>query len=197
MNRFGSMCMEPHSRLEPTTITDYYKVLPTGPPPIPAPHSGPQQNISLFTTSDWQTALSNTIGSISSESPSASSLALSGQTYTPLPNQSATRCQDPVCPSLNNALCIDDAGTTYGITCDSSIVGLVAFPPRVKKRRFAGNFTDCLAICDQEPGCLAADWDEQSQNCVIYGQVTGHVSKAGKVAARKVQSLGGQGYGSV
>ncbi|KAK1067530.1 hypothetical protein LTR74_006391 [Friedmanniomyces endolithicus] len=180
VNRFGSMCQPGTTASTPSLA-------------IPLPISSgtaPSSSSSYFTTSG-------------SGAPSTSI----SSTSTPFPPTTRTQCTDPVCPLLDHDVCVDAAGSTYGIICNSTLTGLVAFPPTLMQKRgedlrpreYKQTFTACLAVCDQMGGgCRGVSWSEQSGgggDCLVYGGVTGVEGRNGSVAARRLATYGQGGGG--
>lgn len=123
--------------------------------------------------------------------PSVSTSAISLQpSQTPLPYTTPTYCTDPVCPHLNNAACIDTQGSTWGVICNATLSGLIAFGTSLRERTFETTFTECLAYCDKQgEGCKGVSYS--FENCLIYGSVTGTEAQNGGIAARRLETYGG------
>ncbi|TKA81604.1 hypothetical protein B0A55_03560 [Friedmanniomyces simplex] len=152
--------------------------------------------------------LNTNIPSFAASAPASTSTS---STPTALSYTTPTHCTDPVCPLLDHDACIDAAGSTYGIICDSTLTGLVAFPPtpprqkrggKLQPREYTSTFTACLALCDQMGGgCRGVSWSEQGVgdgsggNCLVYGGVTGVEGVNGTIAARRLVTYGGSGGG--
>lgn len=107
---------------------------------------------------------------------------------SPAPYSNFTRCTDPVCPALNNKACRDAAGKTYGISCNATLSGPIVFPPRLRPRTYAADFTACLAICDREGGCHGVSYSRIGSNCLLYGEVTGTQPQNWSIAARRLDT---------
>ncbi|KAK1065520.1 hypothetical protein LTR12_004017 [Friedmanniomyces endolithicus] len=180
VNRFGSMCPPSTTASTPSLAI-------------------PQQISSATTASVGSSYFTTSVSGTPSTSISSTS--------SPLPPTTRTQCTDPVCPLLDHGVCVDAAGSTYGIICDSTLTGLVAFPPAVKQKRdetlhpreYTLTFTACLAVCDQMGGgCRGVSWSEQSGgggDCLVYGGVTGVEGRNGTVAARRLATYGQGGGG--
>ncbi|KAK0928462.1 hypothetical protein LTR57_002657 [Friedmanniomyces endolithicus] len=180
VDRFGSMC-------PPSTTAETPNL------------AIPQQISSATTPSSGSSYFTTSVSGPPSTSTSSTS--------SPLPPTSRTQCTDPVCPILDHEVCVDAAGSTYGIICDSTLTGLVAFPPALKKKRGDGlhpreytlTFMACLAVCDQMGGgCRGVSWSEQSGgggDCLVYGGIAGVEGRNGTVAARRLATYGQGGGG--
>lgn len=107
-------------------------------------------------------------------------------TQTPAPYSTFTTCIDPVCPALNNDACLDVGGQTYGISCDTTFSGLVAFPLRHRPRAFTSTFTACLASCDAEGGCHGVSYSDIGSSCLLFGSINGTKAQSGSTAARRI-----------
>ncbi|KAK5134742.1 hypothetical protein LTR08_006117 [Meristemomyces frigidus] len=170
VNRYGSMCPAPTAALS----TAPFATLPT------------PQATGLSTSQTTSTDLSTTAAASAIQSPSASTF----------PTQPFTLCSvTPVCPTLDTDACLDASNQAYGISCNTTFTGLIAFPPRkLRPRTFAMDLEACLAICDLEGGCQGVSYGfsgPAEQNCLLYGSVTGTTAENGSIAARKITAYGG------
>lgn len=95
----------------------------------------------------------------------------------PTPTPYFTPCSDPMCPGLNNELCLDASEVTYSISCGTVLTGVVLTTAE------SASLEACMALCD-DLGCVGVSYGFSDLiRCRAFSALSGSYAANGTISA--------------